>query len=890
MDLTNVTRIFTNTPVVNGVKVTGQNPLQVQIPTQVEGSLTITHNINEGSEIRIGFSCVPSYRIVQLRGLFREGSLHRYDNNEYIVTNYGETTDTQPLKQYGVISVYTVEVVLVVYSYLKSQLAVRIPFPSTGSPFVSVHSIATQSGVRYSGFDFQIPVTRDSADTFFNFTLKEELENRAYEYQQFIFYDAGLVQTRGLGFCRPVVGEISPFQITGSPPVQYKNAVVTWANNTLSPFRNDPIFLKPTPQVIFLVEGDIDVSRPPDNITAFRDQKGFLIQSVGLNNPTDPKTTPLDQQSGTWYQATRALYLTFDNGGQTKEIRITKKVDGVTEYVESYKYGFMFTAYKFAVSGGSPQQYWLPIEYKKTVYEYTKADRNFTDIRYQDRSGVWRSTVISPELRQLLQASRVGYLTSTTTTGWRYLRFQSEQQSGWDITKDTSIAGTIFWGKRVSGGINGGTGGNTTAQLNFCQDMLQLYLYRKVPIYGKTQYHLVESESVYDDTFVSTNKEITANIEKIRWSDLPENLRNTTVPDSEGFVGIARPDPDSYKEYLVISEQTEEISLAWRTNPLARLYDPANQTVGDRTPTLKANDIPKTYLPSLEPYVIGENKIQTIERKIIPNRNTTDLYSSVLQQNDEYKIPFEIKRTIPTTFGFAIKINSTDRIDKYVEYTTVNTSRGENFDEQAALTTFAEYEGRPPLASVQRTQVLQSDIQDDPFYKKDREYYYTSIIDNDFPTDDTTASFSLLEIKQSDIEGTKRALDFRLQLENALNTQELTVDLGYYRPEYKVGCLTTVGAYEGQWLIRRVEHGFDFSGGFLVNRPTRLTLGYWYFVQSQITTSNPTKQSPSTLPYNPSRYNVLGGKYPLEYNKPTGTPSLTGQRGNEQPSLAFIEF
>ena len=891
MDLRNVTRIFVNTPVVNGRKLT-TGVLPVGVPTQVEGSLTITHTINEGSEIRLSFTTVPSYRISQLRATFKEGSLHNYDSNQYIVTNYGETTDTQPLKQFGVVTTYTVEVVLLVYSFLKAQIAVRLPFPSTGSPFIAARDIATKAGVGYSGFDFQIPVTRDNADTFFNFTLRDEIESRAFEYQHFIFYGYNQVKTQPIQTTRPITGVISPVQISGSPPVQYKNAVVTWANNTLDPFRNDPDYLKPTPQIIYLVEGDLAVTQPPDNITSFRDQKGAFIASVGLNNPVSPKTTPLDNQTGTWYQATRALHLVFDNGGQTKEVRITKKVDGVTEYVESYKYGFMFTALKFATTGGSPSEYWLPIEYKKTVYNYEKVDRDFDAIKYQDRKGVWRSTVLAPELKTLLQASRVGYLVSTTTTGYKYLRFQTEAQGGWDITKDTSIAGSIFWYKRVQGGINGGTGGNNTAQANYCQDMLQLYLFRKVPINGKTQYYLVESESVYNDTFVGTNKEINANIEKVAWSALPESLRNTTTPDSEGFVGIARPDPDSYKEYLVLSERTEEIALAWRTNPLAKLYDPANQTVGDKQPTVKPNALPSTYLPSLEPYVIGENTIATVERKVIPNRNTTDNHNNILQENDKYKLPPAL--TFGTDFGTYINNigNSklTDRIDKYVEYTTTNSSRGISFDEQAALTTFAEYEGRPPLATVQRTQALQSDIQDDPFYKKDKEYYYTALLDSDYPTDDSTASFALLESKQSDIAGTKRALDFRLQLENAQSTQELTVDLGYYRPEYKVGSLTTIAEYDGQWLIRKVEHGFDFSGAFMTNKPTRLTLGYWYFVQSQITTSNFTKQPPTALPYNPSRYNVVGGRYPLDFEKLPNVPSVTGSRGNEQPSLAFVDF
>jgi hypothetical protein len=391
-----------------------------------------------------------------------------------------------------------------------------------------------------------------------------------------------------------------------------------------------------------LLEGDLDVTKPPDSITSFKDNTGQTIRSVGLNNPVNPKDgVDLANQAGTWYQACRVLHLVFDNGGQTKELRITKKVDGVTEYVESYKYGFMFSAFRLASVGGSPSDYWLPIEYTKTTYFYEPVSRDFQEIKYQDRAGVWRTTIIDPTLKLLLQQSNVSYLTRTETTGYKYMRFQQESFSNtaWDITKDSSIAGTIFWGKRVTGGIDGGTGGNFKGELNFCNDMLNLFLFRKVPIIGKTQYHLVESESVYNDTFVNTQKAVAANIEKVAWASLSEDLKIKTSPDSEGMVGIAKPDPDSYKEYLIVSEKSETIALAWLPNPLGILYDGNRQTKGTTTPQIPTRSLPKTYYPDAPAYVTGENITNTIERKVIPNRNTTGKYSEVLEYNNRYRLP-----------------------------------------------------------------------------------------------------------------------------------------------------------------------------------------------------------------------------------------------------------
>ena len=897
MDLTNVTKIFYNTPLIgSNTKVNGDNPIGVSIPTQTAGTLSILHTINQGSEIRISFSTVPSYLIDILRSTFEEGSLHNYDNNQYITTNYGETIDTQPLGQFGFISTFTVEVTLIVYSYLLAKTTVKLPYPSNGTSFISAQTIANKTGVQYNGFDFQIPVTKDNADTTFSFSLESEITQRLHEFQRVVDFNNQTVVTRAIGYTKPVIGEVSPIQISGSPPNQYKNAVVTWANNTLDPFRNDPTYMKPTPVVVYLIEGDLDVTKPPDSITSFKDNTGKTIESVGLNNPVNPKDgLNLESQAGTWYQACRVLHLVFDNGGQTKEVRITKKVDGVTEYVESFKYGFMFSAFRLASVGGLPQQYWLPIEYTKTTYFYEPVSRDFQEIKYQDRSGVWRTTIIDPTLKSLLQESNVSYLTRTETSGFKYMRFQQESFSNtaWDISKDSSIAGTIFWGKRLTGGINGGTGGNSTGEYNFCKDMLNLFLFRKVPIIGKTQYHLVESESVYNDTFVNTQKAIAANIEKVAWASLSEDLKIRTSPDSEGFVGIAKPDPDSYKEYLVISEKTEQIALAWLPNPLSIAYDTSQQTRGTTVPQIPTRSLPKTYYPDAAAYVVGENITNTVERKVIPNRNTTTKHSEVLQYNNRYKLPNGASINGGFTVvvgGTAGAINSNDRIDKYVEYNSNTAARGDDFQETASITTFSEVEGRPPLATVKRTQAVQNDIQKDPFFKTDVEYYYTSILDSAFPTEDGAGSFNLLEVKQSNMIGTKAAIDFKVKMENALNTKELTVDLGYYRPEYIVGNLTTVPSVLGQWLIRKVEHTFEFSGAFLVAKPTKLTLGKWYDIVSQITNSNFTKQDPTTLPYNPSKYNVVGTQYPLEFNKLQNMPSLLGDRGGKQPTLPYIEF
>ena len=77
-----------------------------------------------------------------------------------------------------------------------------------------------------------------------------------------------------------------------------------------------------------------------------------------------------------------------------------------------------------------------------------------------------------------------------------------------------------------------------------------------------------------------------------------------------------------YKEYLVLSEKSENISLAWQTHPLSIKYDDT-QTLGNKEPTIPNGSLPKTYLPSMSAYVVGESTNSYVDRKIIPTKTNT---------------------------------------------------------------------------------------------------------------------------------------------------------------------------------------------------------------------------------------------------------------------------
>lgn len=101
----------------------------------------------------------------------------------------------------------------------------------------------------------------------------------------------------------------------------------------------------------------------------------------------DPSpTTPPDGA-----EALRSVSLNYDVSGPTKVLSKTRKLDGVTELVEQWRYGYAFIANAIAVNGvlqGAPAAHWGVVEYTRTEYLFD-AETGYA-LGY-DRTGYRRS-------------------------------------------------------------------------------------------------------------------------------------------------------------------------------------------------------------------------------------------------------------------------------------------------------------------------------------------------------------------------------------------------------------------------------------------------------------------------------------------------------------------
>lgn len=872
MDVKNTSKSLYKAPTISGsINIDSPFPFNFSLPFS-EGNMQVNYKINENPEVRLSFQYISPSDIDNIRKRFEEGSIHSIFGIQYIVVNYSETSDITTFTGLGTLSIFTVDVTFNSYAWLKASTNVELTYPTTS--YISAKQIADKANVGYSGFPFNIYVTQDNINQTFEFTLLNEIKDRLKEFQHIMEVNSQGITTRGLITIPMVKGQISPFQLSCSIPTQYNKAKITWNNNTIDPFKNDPSYLSQDPNIEYIQEGDLDIETAPINF--FHDTEGKFIDVVSIANPENPANSgvPLKIQDS-WYNAGRALHLVFDNNGITKQVKITKKVNGSIEWVETYRYGFVFTAYNLARYGGTPQQYWRLIDYTRTNYIYKEANQLYNKVVYKDKSGVYRQAVISPELLLLLSKSKVKYLVRTETYGQKYIRFQQESfnPTSYDIEKDTGCPASIFYGKRVYYSNEFSSTFGQDAILFFTR-MFNLYAFRVIETFGATDYHLVSSESIYKDA----KKSLNLSTEKVAFSSLPINLQNVTQPDSNGEVELARPDPNAYHEYIVLSETSQDISLAWIEHPLSIPYNNTATKIETDTPNSPLNSAPTQYNPNLQPYVVGQNTYSSTERKVIPNFNTTGSYAKAYQQNNSYKF---INYPQPTYNTDSDKLND---IDLYVEYRKNKTLDGINFSYQTELVEFSEVEGRPPSAEVLReNSFIQDPKSTDPFYKKDKEYYYTSILNSNFPVDVYNTTINMLEIPQTDLARTKLACDFLNRMENAINTKEMSVDVGFYRPEYSVGSITTLPYYNGLWLIKQVTHTFKFNGKFLSAEPTKLVMGQWFSIVSDISNSNFSNTRPSNLPPEEDDYRILGTQNPLEFNPPSTFPSIIGERGNAQP-------
>ncbi|MBD1995408.1 hypothetical protein H6G00_02015 [Leptolyngbya sp. FACHB-541] len=169
-----------------------------------------------------------------------------------------------------------------------------------------------------------------------------------------------------------------------------------------------PRWVPRSPRRVTLKSGDIDIELPPVNTT--------VLKTLSLN---------------------------WDTSGPTKTLKTITSEDGMPLSDIEWIYGFTYLASEIVDANGDlmgqPSNYWGPVSYKITTYEY--------DPKY-------------------------GYALGSTTTGWRKARFKTEAEDAPETLSLDPIGD---------------------------QKYLNLYRFKTLPTQGKNRVLLVPFSSYYDD-------------------------------------------------------------------------------------------------------------------------------------------------------------------------------------------------------------------------------------------------------------------------------------------------------------------------------------------------------------------------------------------------------
>jgi hypothetical protein len=366
----------------------------------------------------------------------------------------------------------------------------------------------------------------------------------------------------------------------------------------------------------------------------------------------------------------KSLDSNFDVSGPKKVYTETTLVDGIVTKEVTKIYGYMYkgvqiaqfttTPYSFKLEG-SPILYWQQVE--ETTVEYTyKSIPSFFTVSVQNENKAVQ-LYVNPDSANVLSVfggrvslNNAKYLIGSTTTGWKYVRFQKESDSVLESKFSTPPA--------VS-----------DTQYQTLRYRAELCDFRKIIISGKSGFEIDTLRSLYPQT---TPTPFTLDIQKyselspdvISRADIPPKYKvqnGVTVLDESYVVGIVTANPADSEPYWVKSETSFKSAFAYTKSAKFNPYLPAvTRREGDLTP---------------EYIFTGDEAYSSVVRKVVEETGNTFTFSSA------------------PSFG-----GQKDKAEKYEEVVLNDNAQGANFLEAASDAVKEIKKGKPPIAQVQLKQ------------------------------------------------------------------------------------------------------------------------------------------------------------------------------------------
>ena len=503
----------------------------------------------------------------------------------------------------------------------------------------------------------------------------------------------------------------------------------------------------------------------------------------------------------------KSLDSNFDVSGPKKVYTETTLIDNIVVKEVTKIYGFMYRGVDIAIFGsilgkntilkleGSPGLYWQQVEEQIVEHNYKSISSNFSI--YATNEGKSVPLFTNPDSANVISVgnnyvtlNNAKYLLSTTTSGWKYVRFQKEADKAVEswVQSPPAVTAKVY---------------------NTARYTAELCAFKKINIDGKSG---VEAEPLRKLYGKSTPTPFTLDIQKyaevsadvISRANIPAKYKDQNgvqVIDSSYVVGIVTANPADSEPYWLKSETSFRSAFTYAKHAKFNPYLPDNlnnlRKKGDFTP---------------EYIFTGDEAYTSVVRKVFldaKDKNITGKYSS-------------------EPFDFA---------ELYEEVSLNDTAQGANFLEAASDASKAIKKGKPPIAQVQikkwgtaieKLKIINPVLGRNFTYSK---YYATSDLVGMYPADITLryTDSDVIDLPYANTQDEARltlSTDLRMVgMSNAIASKKLA----WYYPNIHSG--DRIAFSDGQLRVISLSNGLEFRGlqnGTLlvVSEGTQVECGY----------------------------------------------------------------
>jgi hypothetical protein len=496
----------------------------------------------------------------------------------------------------------------------------------------------------------------------------------------------------------------------------YKDTVLTWTKAEDSKTNSARKVIKLRTAKYCLYEGDFnphiappetsDNSKFPRDLSVMIDNSGTTKQfKITLYEHGQPNA----ELSGVFGFAHAALELVADP--EQPNAQSSTVLEGIAEDVLTTG-----NAYQELLSSIKAQKYgypddanfsngmvWRCLELKKTTYIYESFSPSITPY-IRNQNGTLEPIEIDSEYRKVI-SSNIEVLVAKETVGWEIKRFAQEDSSNWtdgSINAWLQLKGLIDLKDTLAQGDKEST---QLYNLSLYQAKvgLEQYLYRKIPIFERTDYAIKPFSRFYKD-----GDDVNWDIEYIPKS-------GTSLGGGSGeVIPVLFPDVDWMPELMLISESRYKSSVGVSGNPaynpLARNYFGSNP-ISITTGSEEYEFTKYTVLPSKNTkYTIGNYYQEyTNVSDVINSVNSSQGIGGTYYKPHEYMTvnDYGLIGVNPETismgeFSNIYPTTLSRREDMYLSQSSFRNAQDNSYKSFVTNSTYSISQGRPPSATVRK--------------------------------------------------------------------------------------------------------------------------------------------------------------------------------------------